>query len=79
MCCNTITLTVTTLGLLPDASNKLRLAVGSLLSMSNIGHASLVPRLLCMGREKKSLVHTVCTCSVPPGFLGIYVKYAPLR
>ena len=32
--------------------------------------ASLVPRLV-RGRGEKSLVHTVCACSVPPGFLGI--------
>ena len=32
---------------------------------------SLVPRLLCMG-EEKSLVHTVCACSVFSGFLGIW-------
>ena len=31
---------------------------------------SLVPRLV-RGRGEKSLVHTVCACSVPPGFLGI--------
>ena len=29
--------------------------------------------------EKKSLVHTVCACSVLPGFLEISVKYAPLH
>ena len=33
--------------------------------------ASLVPRLV-RGRGKKSLVHTVCACSVFPGFLGIW-------
>ena len=26
------------------------------------------------GRRKKSLVHTVCACSVPPGFLEIFVS-----
>ena len=34
------------------------------------------------GWTKKSLVHTVCACSVPPGFLGIWkfsVKSAPLH
>ena len=25
----------------------------------------------CAWAEKKNLVHTVCACSVPPGFLGI--------
>ena len=32
---------------------------------------SLVPRLV-RGRGEKSLVHTVCACSVFPGFLGIW-------
>ena len=32
---------------------------------------SLVPRLVC-GLEEKSLVHTVCACSIFPGFLGIW-------
>ena len=44
---------------------------------------SLVPmQALVRGRRKKSLVHTVCACSVPPGFLGIWkfsVKSAPLH
>ena len=37
------------------------------------------------GRRKKSLVHTVCACLVPPGFLGIWkffvkpVHYTNLR
>ena len=42
-----------------------------------------VPRFqaLMRGRRKKGLVHTVCACSVPPGFLGtleIFVKSAQL-
>ena len=32
---------------------------------------SLIPRLVC-GRGEKTLVHTVCACSVFPGFLGIW-------
>ena len=31
---------------------------------------SLVPRLSCVGREKRAW-YTVCAFSVPPGFLGI--------
>ena len=68
MCGNTITLTVTTLGLLPDASNKLRLAVGPLLSMSNIGHARLVPRLSCMGREKRAWYTLFAHAQFPQDF-----------
>ena len=34
-------------------------------------HSCLVPRLV-RGRGEKNLVHTVCACSVFPGFLGIW-------
>ena len=43
---------------------------------------SLIPRLSCVGGEKKSLVRIVCAYSVPPGFLGILdisVRYTSLR
>ena len=40
-------------------------------SWVNLVHPSLVPRLV-RGRGEKSLVHTVCACSVFPGFLGIW-------
>ena len=65
MCGNTITLTVTTLGLLPDASNKLRLAVEPLLS---VGHASLVPRLLCVSGEKRTWYTLFAHAQFPQDF-----------
>ena len=49
------------------------------------GRGILRSQALVRGRRKKSLVHTVCACSVPPGFLGILeisvkpVRYTNLR
>ena len=39
-----------------------------------------IEKVACVGREK-SLIHLVCTCLVPQGFLGISVKlrYTNLR